>query len=394
MQQETSLEVRVEPPYTQWIGIPASPQGELLGRSLSSWRKSAKQSLGLPVDMPIVIVGHQPTFFHPGILAKFIAGHHVAAQIGGALTFLVVDHQMGITGNIDIPVQVDEDLTIREVRVGILDAGIAIKDQDRVEVSEVLEPMSSALEHAHGENAAMQYAHAIKTLMAPWATVHHVVAGCDLLATELGKAILQEMNRNPQHCINTYNEAVSHYPDCDIPKLHPKELPLWQGKYNQRVEITNGDLRPRALLLTLLARLSIGDLFIHGTGGAAYDKIMERWVQRWLSVVPCPTTMVTATIMLSPQQQTIDEARRDYFSPKGETGTKNKLVDSIEMAPYRSSIRHHRYQAMHTWLSTIGTYPDAQSFRRTKHITDRRDWAFPLYPDALLHQLSDAIIAT
>ena len=35
------------------------------------------------------------------------------------------------------------------------------------------------------------------------------------------------------------------------------------------------ELRPRALTLTIWARLLIADLFVHGIGGAKYDRISD-----------------------------------------------------------------------------------------------------------------------
>ncbi|HPM24102.1 MAG TPA: hypothetical protein PLP66_09360 [Phycisphaerae bacterium] len=57
-------------------------------------------------------------------------------------------------------------------------------------------------------------------------------------------------------------------------------------------------IRPRALALSAFARLFLGDLFIHGIGGAKYDEIMEDFVGAWLGVAAGPACCVSATLHL------------------------------------------------------------------------------------------------
>jgi hypothetical protein len=57
-------------------------------------------------------------------------------------------------------------------------------------------------------------------------------------------------------------------------------------------------LWPRALALSAFCRLFLGDLFIHGIGGAKYDELMEEFVEGWLGSVPAPCCCVSATLHL------------------------------------------------------------------------------------------------
>ena len=84
------------------------------------------------------------------------------------------------------------------------------------------------------------------------------------------------------------------------------EVPLWRIRddgrrmraYDSDVERWLDDppgaprLMPRALMLTALVRLAMCDLFVHGTGGAAYDTVMEAWISSWLGVTPAPIGVV------------------------------------------------------------------------------------------------------
>lgn len=57
--------------------------------------------------------------------------------------------------------------------------------------------------------------------------------------------------------------------------------------------------RPRALALTLWARLVAGDLFIHGIGGAKYDRIADEIIRRYFKVAPPAMGCVSATLMIN-----------------------------------------------------------------------------------------------
>jgi len=64
------------------------------------------------------------------------------------------------------------------------------------------------------------------------------------------------------------------------------------------VERAGWHIRPRALLLSGLARLLLGDLFIHGVGGAKYDEMTEEFTQRFFGTDLAPACCVSATLRL------------------------------------------------------------------------------------------------
>ncbi len=66
-------------------------------------------------------------------------------------------------------------------------------------------------------------------------------------------------------------------------------------------ELTDGGLeglRPRAITLTLFLRLLVADLFVHGVGGARYDRVTDRVLQEFFRVPPPPFAVLTATFHL------------------------------------------------------------------------------------------------
>jgi len=57
-------------------------------------------------------------------------------------------------------------------------------------------------------------------------------------------------------------------------------------------------IRPRALITTLYARSCLGDLFIHGIGGAKYDQVTDRIMALFLGIAPPGYLVTTATAQL------------------------------------------------------------------------------------------------
>jgi hypothetical protein len=57
-------------------------------------------------------------------------------------------------------------------------------------------------------------------------------------------------------------------------------------------------IRPRALTTTMLLRLLYSDVFVHGIGGAAYDRLTDRLIERFFGIEPPAFATATATLLL------------------------------------------------------------------------------------------------
>ena len=57
-------------------------------------------------------------------------------------------------------------------------------------------------------------------------------------------------------------------------------------------------IRPRALTLTLFVRLAVGETFIHGLGGALYEKITDGIFERLFGVCPPEVVLASCTVWL------------------------------------------------------------------------------------------------
>src|SRR5262249_28897724 len=57
-------------------------------------------------------------------------------------------------------------------------------------------------------------------------------------------------------------------------------------------------IRTRALITTLAARLLLGDLFVHGIGGAKYDELTDRIICRFFGLAPPGYMVASGTLHL------------------------------------------------------------------------------------------------
>jgi len=382
----TESVVSVSPHFFEWASLARPAIGSLFGKSLHMWQNATRELIGLPKDQPIVMVGHQPTLFHPGILSKFIAARRVADEIGGIVVFLVVDHHIGPADELQRPIE-GEHLSIDTIKLTNLDSTIAMKDQEPVVVHADIEPFSTALHQPKSENAAMQFAFALQEMMLPYVSLDQVLPASSLMQTEFVNSVVDEMMINTTPCLDAYNASAEMFPSVGIQTLKSSELPVWQGPRNDRTIQGNADLRPRAILLTLIARLVACDLFVHGTGGMHYDQCMESWCKQWLGVTPCEAVLSSATMRLPLCQKSFTDARRDYFSPPGLEKQKREYLDAIERAAYKSTERQSAFVEMRRWTSEIQMpFPRTQLLLNDS-IAQKRDWAFPLYSHQQLMSL-------
>ena len=328
----------------------------VFGRELAAWRAESRAALGLPADRFIVMTGHQAGIWHAGIAEKFVVGARLAAERGGVLVHVVVDHDLNDAALVAFPALVGGKLArlaLERSPRAAAGAPNALKKPVRTmrperahEVPAEIEPALAAIERAIAaergrENLAMQMAHAANALLAPNVRVDHTVAATALAALPFAQA----MRAHFASLRDAYNAAVQGE---RIGPLGERELPFWKldRASMSRTPLLEGDapelVAPRALTLTAIARLALCDVFIHGTGGGRYDRAMERWITAAFGddarAALAPMSVVTAT-KLAPLERFVpafDEAatpealrvlEQDPFNDDG--ATKRTLRDAI-----------------------------------------------------------------
>jgi hypothetical protein len=79
----------------------------------------------------------------------------------------------------------------------------------------------------------------------------------------------------------------------DLPADEDQQLEIWVAWEQRGVKI-----RPRALMTTMYARLTLSDLFVHGIGGAKYDEVTDAIIRRSMNIEPPKFLTATATVQL------------------------------------------------------------------------------------------------
>lgn len=411
-----------------------------------------RAQLGLPTDAPIVMTGHQPIVFHPGVLAKYLAAHALAASARAHTAWLVVDQDETDPGLLAIPARdAHGDLMKRESRLlprppeGV-PAGVVPPappappsppelQSEWAFVNDGLARIASAFSaHAGASSLAEQGALAAFDLMRPLGATGLPVLATRLARTDLFRDLADAMRRDPLVFVEAYNRAVDAHPEARVaPLLYSisadrYELPLWRlhaqapRRRAYAEELDDGPVEsfaPRAILMTLLVRLAGCDLFIHGAGGWVYDRICEDLARTWLGETLAPMTLATATRTLplldAPPPNAADVANAKWRAHRAahdpamlgdEAGARVKraLLAAIASAPRRSPERAAAFRAMHDALADArdAHAPALRRVERAAEDTERahmqgdvaleRAWPFPLYPQDDLFALRDEIM--
>jgi hypothetical protein len=171
-------------------------------------------------------------------------------------------------------------------------------------------------------------------------------------------------------------------------------------------------IRSRALVTTLWARLALGDLFIHGIGGAKYDRLTDLLIERFFGLRPPRFMVVSATLLLPIEHDrtTPDDVRTIERDLRGLTYHPEQYLDGATDAPADlvAAKRH--------WVETRQTVENARQRCRAirdtntalqpclaplrQHLSERlaqtrqklqaesvlgwREYAFCLYPESTL----------
>ena len=411
--------------------------------------QQTRRELGLPTQTPIVMTGHQASWWHAGILAKFFACRALADCWGAAPAWIVPDQDEQAFDTIAIPVRDENGALAREsVRVTSPPrAGTPVASLpafDHLPLSPRSAPACASIEpglralagavarHSDAPNAARQIAGALATLMEPWLPPAPTVFATNLNTTTLFADLVGRFREDADRATKTYNRAVASIAHAHVATLDRDsarrrfELPLWRVRFGQPRQPVWSDelatlaveeLAPKALLMTGALRLACADLFIHGTGGGVYDRATERWLGEWLGVELAPMLIVSATLTLpigngAPTEHDLHAAvwrahhARHHPSVLGCDGAqaqRDAFVKEIARARHAGDDPGPAFRTLH---DALAEYRDAErdrlaaldaqaeslrARRDAGEIADDRTWAFFLHDPAALTRLDDAI---
>ena len=406
------------------------------GVSLREFRKQARSELQLPTDSPLIIGGHQPELAHPGVWVKNFAIHGLAKRTNGTSLNLIVDNDTLKTPCLRLPVW--NTVMARDVRELCVpfddDIGEvpyetrSIQNAERFAAfAEVVreatknwpfEPMiRSVWQPTHGK-VGETFSAWRQNLEQEWGCHNREVTVRELSQTASFARFVSHISTDLVRFRAAYNGAVIAYrrthglrsKNHPVPDLAEGELPFWEMSPNGRRPATSATppraTRPRALTLTLFARLCLGDFFIHGIGGGKYDEVTDAIIRDYFRIEPPAYQVLSATLHLpfphSPrppnESARLERQLRDlHWNPQRYLPDAHPERDRVVAAtPTDRAGRRHRYRDLREWnerlrpqvaakIATIqAELEEAKNADRDAATLTRRDYAWVLYPEIAL----------
>lgn len=418
----------------------------LAQRSVTPEAKRFREQLGLPADRPIIMTGHQAELWHPGILAKLFAAQALADRVGGEAVWLVVDQDANDPFALRLPVR-EPGEAMREALLSLAPHRAALANQPTglipvagsidakldgdaqaatPEIAGRLARIVTLLSrHSDAPSAAAQVMRAQFEALGDVVRMPRIVYASQIARTTLFAGFMALATGKTDRVRGVYNEGVAAVPGSDVLTLARGELPVWRIDGRQRrLRATMGEslegatLLPGGLLMTGLMRLGGCDLFIHGTGGRAYEPVNDRWLPRLIGGTLAPFVTATATLTLDFDDQApitpesaahvawlAHHARHDpslVGEPEAER-TKRGLAARIEALPRHSRERRVLYEQILAILerARTGHRAEIESYQREAERTrllalehrlrTDRTWASVLHDPKRLIDLREAI---
>ncbi len=350
----------------------------LFGNTRSAWRTATRAQLGLPLDVPIIVTGHQAGLWHAGIAEKFSYGARLARRLGGVLVHIIIDHDLNDASEIAFPATVAGTLvrlhlvrTPRGRGVNALRRPIRVRIPEEAQdgtatviptVAEALSRIESAIhDHASQPNLALQMAHAANALLPMNVRPNFTIPATAIARSPFASAMRAHFDAHARAC---YNFALG---DARVRRLRGDELPFWSlidetaSREPLSVGASDALAAPRALSLTAIVRLVLCDFFVHGTGGAVYEEATDRWLDAWLGArllrAPIGIATATRTIPLlasidanATPRATAADLRRITSDPFGASLSTEKQAMLAEIAAIprdQKQARRDAYTRMH-----------------------------------------------
>ncbi len=465
--------VRIDPPPPAWRDLMTASHDDsmLLGRPLEQWRRLTRSELLGGEPRVVIATGHQAGFWHPGILAKYFALDAAGAALDAeALVEIIADQDVGDLHVLRAPVIDAEDLLAARLvhwsqwpdeesqgptgaqppmlvdphawRLGEGErfALPGLEGRCRV-MGQALMLMRRAASRAEQACLAAALLRDVRFANRPMPLAgpppgpaeapRLLVPASALVATTLWAALVEHLRADPARARQTYNHAAAARPQAGVAPLERRvsggcEIPCWlitpdglrHRAFEHDLQRRDARLWPRALLMTGFVRLALCDLFIHGAGGAEYDRVTETWFAEWLGVRLAPQAMATATMTLDFNREAASEhelARAKWMAhhlpfnidrflndprPRKQ---REEMLRTIGSLPRRSAARREAYERMRTLQRDLARRHGRilDEAERTVRLTARRlsersllndrDWAFPLHPPAGLAELRSRV---
>ena len=344
-----------------------------------------------PIDAPLILTGHQPEPFHPGVWVKNFAAAAIARRVGGSALNLIVDNDVPKSASVRVPSPEADGLRVQAVEYDRWTGDVPYEDRratdpgrfadfpDRLRdtlAGQVADPIVDsfwplAVEAAgRTDRVGLRLAAARRALEAKWGVRNAEVPISDLCGTEAFSWFACHVLAHLPRFQAVHNAALERYRKAyhirsknhPVPELRAEdgwlEAPFWAWRAGpnarRRPLMARQDgrtlllriggeskplaglplapdreaccaveelralagqgvrVRTRALSTTMFSRLLLGDLFIHGIGGAKYDELGDEVIRGFFGLEPPGylTLSLSVHLGLSESPSTADDLRR------------------------------------------------------------------------------------
>ena len=404
-------------------------------------------------DGPLIVTGHQPELFHPGVWAKNFAANGLARRVNGLSLNLIADSDTLKDRTIRVPTLIGDptiygnpnriealpfadpgpELPFELSTVNHLSSFFRLgKSFDAIAVKWPFQPMMPDVRQAHLADPKTPIGETFSRVRRirerAWGCHNLELPVSRLCRTDAWAEFVAVIERRLPEFTAVYNAAIVEYRRANrvrsvnhpAPLLEPGERPFWRmtptGRERPYAACPASELRPRALTLTLFARLFFADLFIHGIGGGKYDEVTDAIIRNFFRCEPPAYQVLTLTAHLpfaaegDPEAEYRDERancrdvewnpQRHWRNPGDPEARaiKDAVFTAIAEQPATRRGRRERYHTLRKLkgeLSArmpphIDSHAALNGLLSAKHraaILQRRDYAWVLFPEATLRPL-------
>lgn len=284
-----------------------------------------------------LVAGHQPDLFHPGVWLKNFVLARLARENSSVALNLIVDNDAAKTAAVRVPnwhPAIDPNhvsavpLPYDQPPGGVPFEEWRIRDDalfrsfpDRLRaltndwpfepiVFRYWEKAIARAGRSRNASIAQCFATARRALEREWGALNLELPVSWLCQSRAFGLFVESIRADLPRFRHVYNSVVQEYRKRNglhsrnhpVPDLGFGEAPFWvwgTGDTRRRPMTNGGDkVRPRALTLTLFARLALADVFLHGIGGGKYDELTDAIAAEYFGTAPPPFLAVSGTLRL------------------------------------------------------------------------------------------------
>lgn len=300
----------------------------------------------------ILMAGHQPSVYHPGIICKVQALAQLARESRAVGVNVVIDTDEGDGGALVWPRVSQGIVEMKRASIATQSPTTTLYAEQRVVEAQRVREIFGEIEEDLSESGLTAEVEQLQTvarlyeklagelLVAAHAIVRWVVGGVRTLEVPLSalvqrtaiQAVLQDVAQDGAKVAAVYNSTLDKYrqdhrirnPANPFPNMKSEEgemeLPLWRIKAGIRQPTFVGArhsgqvcdaeeyLAPRGSITTLILRGFCSDLFIHGLGGGKYDRFVDQFAEAYFGVKLPAYVVASRTRYLFPEK--VEELRR------------------------------------------------------------------------------------